>query len=126
MWLDRLGLRGCQKDKVFIRRKVMGGLRLEVFLKLTYDGQKGGMTTRRFWIHYCVGPYPEPNEFNPHPPTLPKIHSNIILPSMPRSSVCALPFRLLSSASECTSEHYILPLINVNLLTVDMTPYIYI
>jgi len=41
-----------------------------------------------------TGPYPEPDESSPYLPThLPKIYSNIIIPSMVRSSEWPLPFR---------------------------------
>jgi len=39
-----------------------------------------------------TGPYPKPGASNPHyPPYFPKIHSNIILPSEPKSSEWSLP-----------------------------------
>jgi hypothetical protein len=41
----------------------------------------------------ATGPWSGTNEFNPHPPCLPTIHFNIILPSTPRSSewtLCAM------------------------------------
>jgi hypothetical protein len=41
----------------------------------------------------ATGLYPEPNGFSPHPQTLFKTHSNIILKSTPRFLKCSLPFR---------------------------------
>jgi len=42
----------------------------------------------------ATGPYPEPDESSPQPPSLfLKIHSNIIFPSTPRSSNWSLLFR---------------------------------
>jgi len=42
----------------------------------------------------ATGPYPEPmNPIHTFPPYFPKIHSHIILPSLPRSSEWSLPFR---------------------------------
>jgi hypothetical protein len=42
----------------------------------------------------ATGPYPEPDAFSPHPPTLfPNIHSNIVFSSTSRSSEWPPPFR---------------------------------
>jgi hypothetical protein len=42
----------------------------------------------------ATGRYPESDESNPHSkPDFPKVHSNIMLPSTPRSSDWSLPFR---------------------------------
>jgi hypothetical protein len=48
----------------------------------------------------ATGPYPEPDKSSPHlPPYSPKIHSNIIFPSMPTSSMFSFPFRFSSKKS---------------------------
>jgi hypothetical protein len=55
--------------------------------------------------HSATGPYPEPHQSSPHLPTLfPKIHSNIILPSTPRSSESSLPFKFSDQNVVCSSQ----------------------
>jgi len=54
----------------------------------------------------ATGPFPEQHASSPHlPPHLyfPEIHSNIILPSTPRSSELFLPFRFSNQNFVCIS-----------------------
>jgi hypothetical protein len=51
------------------------------------------------------GPHPEPDQSSPHlPPCFPKIHSNIIFSSMPRSSEWPLPFGFTCQNFVCISH----------------------
>jgi hypothetical protein len=55
----------------------------------------------------ATGPCLKPDESNPHLPTLfPKIHSNITLPSMPRSSEWPLPLRF--------SDHHLISISHIS------------
>jgi len=64
----------------------------------------------------ATGPYPEQREPSPHLPTLlPKIHSNIILPSMPRYSEWSIPSRFSNQNTKYNS--YLSNACSIHLIT---------
>jgi hypothetical protein len=74
-----------------------------------------------------LGPYPGPDASSPYIPTLfPKIHSNIILPSTPRSSECCLIsrfsneilhlFLIYTMRATCQANQIVLDLITLIIL----------